>query len=61
MPNQRAKGTVFIALPMPMALKKELRILAERDSRPLTAYIRLHLGELVRRSKAAKKTAALAP
>lgn len=55
MPNQRAPGTVMLSIPMPEALRKDLKKLARDNSQTLTDYVRVSLRKLARRSLAAKK------
>lgn len=61
MPNtrhgKRAEGMTVVSVPMPESLKKQLEEMATRDDRRLAAFIRNRLNEVVRRSRAAKKTA----
>lgn len=47
----------MVSVPMPESLKKQLEEMATRDDRRLAAFIRNRLNEVVRRSRAAKKTA----
>lgn len=53
----RADGIKVVSVPMSGALKADLLALAERDHRPLAAWVRMQMQSVVRRSKAAKKAA----
>ena len=61
MPNIRSTGTVRVTVPMPLALKVQLKELATRDERPLAHFIRMQLTKLTRKSKAARRRPNPAP
>ena len=52
--GKRAKGMALVSFPCPRALKQELMGLAKSDERTLSAYLRIKLHEVVRRSRAAR-------
>jgi predicted transcriptional regulator len=45
---------VTVSFPCSAALKRDLSAIAQKDSRTLSAWLRLKLQETVRRSRAAK-------
>ncbi len=51
----RAPGTELISFPAPRTLKRDLQALADADQRSLSAYLRIHLTNLARRSRAARR------
>lgn len=53
--GKRADGMVIVTFPCSEALKNECAALAEKDSRSLSAWLRLKLQDSVRRSRAARK------
>ena len=53
----RANGIKVVSIPMSEALKADLIALAARDNRPLAAWVRLQMQNVVRRSRAARKAA----
>lgn len=55
--GKRAAGNTTVTIPMSQALKADLAKLAEIDKRPLAAWVRLHLTNVIRRSRAARKSA----
>jgi hypothetical protein len=56
--GMRAKGTVTVTIPMSKKLSDDLKELAYSDQRTLAAWVRLHLGNIARRSRAARKVTA---
>lgn len=53
--GQRAEGIVTVSFPCSKALKRELSAIASKDSRTLSAWLRLKLQETVRRNRAGRK------
>lgn len=56
--GKRAEGTVTVTIPMSKALAGDLKNLAEADQRSLAAWVRIHLGNIARRSRAARRKVA---
>lgn len=53
----RAEGKTLISIPAPESLKRELQALADADQRTLSAFLRIHLTAIARRSRAARRKA----
>lgn len=53
--GKRREGMALVSFPCSLALKKELAAIAAKDSRTLSAWLRLTLHNTARRSRAASK------
>lgn len=53
--GKRAENIAVMTVPMPKTLHREIAALAEADQRSLAAYVRIHLTNLARRSRAARR------
>lgn len=53
--GKRAEGVVAITFTAPESLKADCEALAQKDDRALSAWIRLQLQSITRRSRAARK------